>query len=130
MFNPTKINELLQQRKISKSEFLSLIFGKGHHSFTRLNADIRVSTLEKIADYFNLPLEYFFDNRPTHDGVTINGNRNSFGSVNVNSILESNEHYKAMLAEKDERIKLLEGMIELLKATNHSTLGQISDTNL
>lgn len=62
MFIPQRINELLEERRIKKVELCK----KVNISATTLNrttehgAEIGCIKLERIADFFQVPMDYFF----------------------------------------------------------------------
>ena len=118
MFNYNRISDLLKERNLKKKQLIEAVGINTHTTFESLNRNIRVDTLEKIADFFGVPTDYFFERKNTIDGLSIHVNRNHLQNVNINSVLESNEHYKELLTEKDKRIRLLEEMIEVLKSQN------------
>lgn len=63
MFKPQRINELLEERRIKKVDFCE----KVNISATTLNrttekgAEIGCIKLERIADFFQVPMDYFFE---------------------------------------------------------------------
>lgn len=107
MLNINRINEVFVQSKLTKVDVAK---GCG---FTRptldglLNcSDVKVSTIEAFAKFFDKPLSYFFDEEYNSDTV-VNGN----GSVAVsgNNNVTNNAGESAVL---QERVKLLEQLLE------------------
>ncbi len=62
MFKGDRIQELLKERKKTKKDLYEAI-GLSAVGLKKVldGADLRASNLEKIADYFELPIDYFFD---------------------------------------------------------------------
>ena len=126
MFKPQRINELLDSRRITKVEFCE----KVNISTVTLNrttehgAEIGCIKLERIADFFQVPIDYFFDrenySNVTKDNVlltqktvdksnnnnTINGNGHNISLTYGDQQLEI-QHLKELLAEKERMIQLL-----------------------
>ena len=61
-----RIRKLIDNKKITIREFAEKIgvSEPGIHNMFRTN-DMKVSTLQKIADYFDVPITYFFDDIDT-----------------------------------------------------------------
>ena len=81
-------------------------------------ADIKVSSLKKIADYFNVPVGYFFDecsveqNTEGSSNVVVgrdnNGNISNYESQNkLEDALKEIDHLKEMNSEKERLIQVL-----------------------
>jgi len=62
----SRIRKLIDDKKITIREFAEKIgvSEPGIHNMFRTN-DMKVSTLQKIADYFDVPITYFFDDIDT-----------------------------------------------------------------
>ncbi len=116
MYNPNKINELLEESGASKKQLLDYM-GKNWNGSLKniITGDIRVSKLEKIADFFGVPVDAFFDREPANFGLRIGGARNNVHHFSVGSDTQA---LQQLIDEKDKRIKVLEEMIEILKASN------------
>jgi len=58
----SRVRKLIDNKKITVREFAEKIgvSEPGIHNMFRTN-DMKVSTLQKIADYFDVPITYFFD---------------------------------------------------------------------
>ncbi len=127
MFKPQRINDLLESRRITKVEFCE----KVNISTVTLNrttehgAEIGCIKLERIADFFQVPMDYFFDredygNNKKEENVlfseknvdksnnsnTINGNGHSIHLSYGDQQLEI-QHLKELLTEKERMIQLL-----------------------
>lgn len=125
MFKPQKINELLEERRIKKVDFCE----KVNISATTLNrttekgAEIGCIKLERIADFFQVPMDYFFERDYKQPDSTntiekgmdlssgntingINGNGNAI-TMSYNDQQREIEHLKVLLKEKERMIQLL-----------------------
>ena len=62
----SRIRKLIEDRKLTIREFAEKIniSEPGIHNMFRTH-DMKVSTLQKIADYFDVPITYFFDDIDT-----------------------------------------------------------------
>lgn len=105
MFRPEKISMLLKERNLTNKELLNFI-GKNYNGSlqTIIKGDIGVSKLEKIADFFGVPTDYFFTRENSRAPLTAE-----------DSLKESKENLMTLIEEKDKRIKNLEEIISLLK---------------
>lgn len=125
MFKPQRINELLEERRIKKVDFCE----KVNISATTLNrttekgAEIGCIKLERIADFFQVPMDYFFERdykQPEHvntidkgidlsSGNTINGINGNGNAITMsyNDQKREIEHLKILLKEKERMIQLL-----------------------
>ena len=63
MFNPDKIRRLFEDRKISQAQFLKDTSISKSNLYVWLNNTSipGADNLEIIADYFNVPIDYFFE---------------------------------------------------------------------
>lgn len=125
MFKPQRINELLEERRIKKVDFCE----KVNISATTLNrttekgAEIGCIKLERIADFFQVPMDYFFERDYKQPDSTntiekgmdlssgnringINGNGNAI-TMSYNDQQREIEHLKVLLKEKERMIQLL-----------------------
>lgn len=125
MFKPQRINELLEERRIKKVDFCE----KVNISATTLNrttekgAEIGCIKLERIADFFQVPMDYFFERNYKQPDSTntiekgmdlssgntingINGNGNAI-TMSYNDQQREIEHLKVLLKEKERMIQLL-----------------------
>ena len=114
MYNPQKIIDLLKLTNTPNKALLDYI-GKNWNGSIRsiISGDIRVSKLEKIADFFGVSVDEFFDREPKVNGVMVGGVRNN---VHHFSVKQDPAALQALIEEKDKRIKVLEEMVDLLKA--------------
>ena len=63
MFNPDKIRRLFEDRNISQAQFIKDTSISKSNLYVWLNNTSipGADNLEIIADYFNVPIDYFFD---------------------------------------------------------------------
>lgn len=117
MYNAQKIYQLLEDRKLKHKDLLDYLGKNQNGSLNQLlRGDLKASNVEKIADFFGLPVDFFFDRNPENSGVNISGNRNHVHDFSINHTLAAeNKNLEALIEEKDKRIRILEEMIELLK---------------
>lgn len=117
MYNSQKIFQLLKERKIRKNDFLESLGINPNASLAQyFNVDLKSSRLEAVADYFDLPIDYFFDREKDYPGsqsVNVAGNTNS--RIRISQILEREKSLKSLCDEKEKRIQVLEEMNALLK---------------
>lgn len=129
MYNGQRIKDLLAERNLRGKDLLTAL-GRNPNStiLPYTNNDIRVSSLEKIADFFGVSIDYFFDRNPANYNADTHRSGLQTKVVNQDTIISS---LQQLLAEKDKRISLLEQMVEMLKKqlTTPKSLGQISDSN-
>lgn len=119
MYNGEKIKELILQRKIKQIAFIQSVGWSGTSQLNQVvNGDPRVSTLEKVADFFQVSMDTFFKrNVMFESGNHVVGDSNNinsliYGDIGLQSQVKMLEQF---IAEKDKRITALEEMIDLLK---------------
>ena len=117
MYNPNKVIELIESSGVRKKELLDYM-GKNWNGSVEavVKGDIRVSKLEKIADFFGVPVDTFFDRDSNNGGVTVGGVRNRVHNFSVGTTNNDMKTLQALLDEKDKRIAILEEMVTLLKS--------------
>lgn len=119
MYNGEKIKELILQRKIKQIAFIQSVGWSGTSQLNQVvNGDPRVSTLEKVADFFQVSMDTFFKRSVMFEsGNHVVGDSNNinsliYGDIGLQSQVKMLEQF---IAEKDKRITALEEMIDLLK---------------
>jgi len=111
MFNPLTITKLLEIKRILVKDFLQEVNISRQTYYNLINnGGGNISTLEKIADYFNVSIDDFFDRDYNNKkSISVNGNKNQVGNGNI--IVESQaneiEHLKQLLEEKERTIQIL-----------------------
>lgn len=110
-----KLEEIIKERKMTKVELAAKVGLTSQTIANILNgSDVKVSSIQKIAAYFNLPAGYFIDDitSPT----TIVGDKNQVGNGNViiddcpaqlNEAHKEIEHLKQIIEEKERLIQVL-----------------------
>lgn len=64
--------------------------------------------LEKVANFFKLPISYFFED--TNGNITQTGKGNTasiYGNISLSDCQKENEHLRALLEEKERTIQIL-----------------------
>lgn len=122
MYNPQKIFDLIEKNGVRQKDVIMALKGvdKGNalgNLRQLVERDIRVSTLEKIANYFNVSMDVFFDRDVEINGIFVNGDSHQLKNVTVG---QNQDSLKSLLDEKDKRIKLLEEIVELYKCRAES----------
>lgn len=125
MYNPQKVIDLLQSSGAKNRDLLDFMGKNWNGSVAQvINGDIRVSKLEKIADFFGVPVDYFFDRDQDNFHLKIGGVLNHIhdfhigpGAENTGAMARILKEKEALIIEKDKRIELLEDMVEFLKGS-------------
>ena len=115
MFNGHKIKLLLESRKQTRKSLLGFVNITGAALDNIINGVSmpKADNLEKIADFFELPIDYFFDRniKTSEQTTTVNGNGNKVQNGNGNVMIENQakerEHLKQLLEEKERTIQIL-----------------------
>lgn len=120
MFNKQRIYDLLESNGKSQRELLEYL-GKTNNGmvsslFGRLQNDIKASNLEKVADFFGVSIDYFFDRDASMVGVLASGNNNHIHHIQAESDKKAIDALQRLVVEKDKRIEVLEQMVDLLKS--------------
>ena len=120
MYNGVIISTLLEERKISKKEFLNAMEWSSFSQYRQLvtgNPTARV--LERVADFLQVPIDAFFT-RNNSVSPSVVGSGNTFN--NNNSVVITNQLQHAqidalekLIEEKDKRILLLEKLIAAIE---------------
>lgn len=120
MYNGIIISTLLEERKITKKEFLNAMEWSSFSQYRQLvtgNPTARV--LERVADILQVPIDTFFT-RNSSISPSIVGNGNTFN--NSNSVVITNQLQHAqidalekLIEEKDKRILLLEKLLATIE---------------
>lgn len=121
MFNGQKIKDLLEGRGVQQNTFCAEtgISKSNLYVWVKGNSMPGADNLEVIADYFKVPVDFFFDREVDVSGVSIghqvkgNGNKVS-GDISLSECQKELEHMKALLEEKDKIITEKERTIQIL----------------
>lgn len=118
MYNSQIVRDLLEERGLKIRDLLDRIGGPANGSFKQaFDLDIRASKLEKLSDFFGVPIDTFFDRTKNNDGPSINVSGNRRSRISVSQEVDAEGSLRALLSEKDKRIAVLEEMISLLKSS-------------
>ena len=120
MFNGQKINKLIEERHITKKSLFEYMgtSASGLDSIIK-NCNPTAEKIEQIADFFQLPIHYFFDrNNPgniTSIGHQITGDGNRVtGDIGLSECKKEIEHLRQLLEEKEKAIADKERTIQIL----------------
>jgi transcriptional regulator with XRE-family HTH domain len=113
MYKGLKVNELIESRKMKIKEFQDAL-GISYNSYRAIvDGNPTVNTLEKVADFFNVPMDLFFDREIslTNTVGNISGTGHKIQNGQNNVMQESQEkeitHLKELLKEKERLIQVL-----------------------
>lgn len=127
MYNPQKIKKLLTDAGIKNNELLKYLGKNWNGSLDYvIKGDIRVSKIEKIADFFGVPIDTFFEREMSNNGVVIGGEGNRVHHVSVNSNVVALEKLEALVKEKETLIEEKEKRIKVLEEFNESLKRQLA----
>ena len=121
MFNGLKINKLLEERGLTKVSLFTHIgiSKKGLDDIINGVHAPKVTYVEALADFFKVPIDFFFDRDINSSGINIghqvkgNGNKVS-GDITLSECQKELEHMKTLLEEKDKIINDKERTIQIL----------------
>lgn len=121
MFRADKIATLIDSSKLSKKEFCEKVkISVQALDNTLKGAEIGSRKLERIADLFKVPMDYFYDREVEFDerwhiGHSVNGNGNKVsGDISLSECQKELEHLKMLLHEKQVIIDEKERTIQIL----------------
>ena len=119
MLISNKIKNLMDVRKLTYEELANLIdmSRTGFHGAIQ-KGDLKVSTLNKIAKVFEVPITYFFEEELTQTNETMNNI--TIGGINNknNKVIVSGDKIEIERLRKE--IEYLKEQIEVLKENNKS----------
>ena len=121
MFNGLKIHKLLEERGLTKVSLFTHIgiSKKGLDDIINGVHAPKGTYVEALADFFKVPIDFFFDRDINSSGINIghqvkgNGNKVS-GNITLSECQKELEHMKALLEEKDKIITEKERTIQIL----------------
>lgn len=120
MYNGNIIRQLLVERNIPNKDLLRYLGTEANASLAQIvNGNPTVKRLEKVADFFGVSMDVFFEReKPFKAYLSAHGD-------NEQQYKEKIELLERLLEEKDKRILLLEQMNQLVNPTESRTdLGQ------
>lgn len=124
MYNGKVIRKLLKVRNLRQKDLLEYLYSdvsKSNGSITQIeNGNPTVKTIERIADFFHVPIDIFFERSEIFE-------RKESQQTNESNLRI--EALEKLITEKDKRIDLLEQLNQLLKnqIDSRRNQGQNSD---
>lgn len=121
MYNGNIIRQLLVERNIPNKELLRYLGTEANASLAQIvNGNPTVKRLEKVADFFGVSMDVFFDREKPFKACPLAHEDNELQYKEKIALLER------LLEEKDKRIALLEQMNQLVNsAEGRTNSGQI-----
>lgn len=120
----SRVEKLINERCITKSEILDATGLSKATLYNIINGSGSPScdNLEKLADFFGVSMDYFFDRQLTHKGngsighnMVFNGNGNKVnGDITIGLCQKEIEHLLSLLEEKERIISEKERTIQIL----------------
>lgn len=121
MYNGNVIKQLLLDKKVTNKELLRYLGTEANASLAQIvNGNPTVKRLEKVADFFGVSMDVFFDREKPFKACQSAHEDNELQYKEKIALLER------LLEEKDKRIALLEQMNQLVNSAEGRTKsGQI-----
>lgn len=121
MYNGNVIKQLLLDKKVTNKELLRYLGTEANASLAQIvNGNPTVKRLEKVADFFGVSMDVFFDREKPFKACPSAHEDNELQYKEKIALLER------LLEEKDKRIALLEQMNQLVNSAEGRTKsGQI-----
>ena len=115
-YNGNVIKQLLLDKKVTNKELLKYLGTEANSSLAQIvNGNPTVKRLEKVADFFGVSMDVFFEReKPFKEYSSTLINNEQVYKEKI-SLLEQ------LIKEKDERIKLLENVNQLLMSDKNRT---------
>lgn len=112
MLKPQRILELIESNKLTKKSFCDKVdISEQTLSNVLKGSDIGSKKLERIAIFFRVSMDYFFENEIiSHPSIghSVNGNGNKVsGDIRLNEYQREIEYLKELLTEKERTIQIL-----------------------
>lgn len=121
MFRAEKIAALIESCKLPKKEFCKKVeISVQTLDNTLKGSEIGSRKLERIADFFKVPIDYFYDrevevDEKMHIGHNVNGIGNKVsGNISLSECQKELEHLRQLLHEKQIIIEEKERTIQIL----------------
>ena len=122
MIRPDKLAQLIDERRIVKTKLCEEldISVMTLNNFLNKGSELGSSKLERIADTFQVPIDYFYDreveiDEKWHIGHNVNGNGNKVsGDISISEYQKEIEHLTQLLHEKQIIIDEKERTIQIL----------------
>ena len=105
MYNGNIIKQLLAEKKIQNKELLNYLGTEANSSLSQIvNGNPTVRRLEKVADFFGVSMDVFFNREKPYQTFSTND------LSNLQLFKDKIELLEKLLEEKDKRIALLENL--------------------
>ena len=126
-FNSSKVEQMIRQKGIKAREYFAFVYPdrSGNASFPDIinNTNPKAESIERIADLLHVSIDFLFDREQPGNGNNINGNKNSVGSVHINSdpetLMSTINHLRDIIERQDKTIeeqnKRIDQLIDLAK---------------
>lgn len=116
MYNGNVIKQLLLDKKVTNKELLRYLGTEANASLAQIvNGNPTVKRLEKVADFFGVSMDVFFEREKPFKAYS------SAHGDNEQQYKEKIELLERLLEEKDKRILLLEQMNQLVNSAEGRT---------
>lgn len=116
MYNGQIIKQLLVEKNIQNKELLSYLGTEANSSLSQIvNGNPTVKRLEKVADFFGVSMDVFFERKKPFKAYPSTHGDNEQQYKEKIALLER------LLEEKDKRIMLLEQMNQLINSRENRT---------
>lgn len=120
MFNGQIIRRLLEERNITKKSLIDFMETSPSVLDNIINkGNPTAGNLERIADFFNVSIDFFFERNVSVDtpniqiGHNVNGSGNTLsGDIALSECKTKLEHLQELIAGKDQQIELLKSQLE------------------
>ena len=115
MLNRDKIRKLIEESGMSNERFFeeSGIKKSWYQKSINGNSEPGVYKLETIADYFGVPLDYFFDReQKVQIGHNVNGDGNNVGDISISEFKKENDLLNRILQEIERIIEEKQRVID------------------
>ena len=122
--NGEDVKKLLREKKVKLNVVAALLGESPQNLSSMLNAaDVKSGVIERISSVTGIPISEFFGEKATtlsasmtggNNNRMIAGNGNSMGdsSAELEALKRENELLKKWMAEKDEQIAFLRGLLK------------------
>lgn len=113
MYNGQKIRDLLREKKVSNKQLIEYMGWRGNgqlaHVATTGTSNPTAKVLEKIADFFQVPIDTFFDRNITVK-VPVPG---SSGKSLIENLQHEIDNLHLLLDEKNKRLELQQRLLDV-----------------
>jgi putative prophage lsa1 DNA-binding protein, XRE family len=114
MIRPDRLARLIEENRVTKSKLCDEvgISVMGLNNFLNKGTEIGSTKLEKIADYFKVSMDYFYDREIDSASINLGHHVDGIGNHVSGDIITSEHekeiaHLKQLLEEKERTIQIL-----------------------